>query len=68
MRKAWLSGVLSLSLSAPLFAQSFNEQSTYFALIRTGVAGLPPVETSTLLADIQNGVADRKSTRLNSSH
>ena len=57
MRKAWLSGVLSLSLSAPLVAQSINQQSTYFALIRTAVAGMPPVETSTLLADIQDGVA-----------
>ncbi len=57
MRKTWLSGVLSLSLSAPLVAQTFNQQSTYFALIRTAVAGLPPVATSTILGDLQNGVA-----------
>jgi hypothetical protein len=57
MRKAWLSGVLCLSLSAPLVAQSFNQQSTYFALIRTAVAGLPPIATSTILGDLQQGVA-----------
>ena len=57
MRKTWLAGVLSLSLSAPLVAQTFNQSATYLALIRTAVAGLPPVETSTLLADLQSGVA-----------
>ena len=57
MRKTWLSGVLSLSLSAPLLAQTFNQQSTYFALMRTAVAGLPPLATSTILGDMQNGVA-----------
>jgi hypothetical protein len=57
MRKAWLSGVLCLSLSAPIVAQTFNQQSTYFALIRTAVAGLPPIATSTILGDLQEGVA-----------
>lgn len=57
MRKTWLAGVLSLSLSAPLVAQTFNQSATYLALIRTAVAGLPPVETSTVLADLQSGVA-----------
>ena len=57
MRKTWLSGVLSLSLSAPLLAQTFNQSATYFALMRSSVAGLPPVATSTLLGDLQEGVA-----------
>jgi len=57
MRKAWLSGVLSVCLSAPLVAQTFNQQSTYFALIRNAAAGLPPVATSTILGDVQSGVA-----------
>ncbi len=57
MRKTWLSGVLCLSLSTPLVAQTFNQQSTYFALIRTAVAGLPPIATSTILGDLQDGVA-----------
>ncbi|HEY6829278.1 MAG TPA: hypothetical protein VI259_20595, partial [Gemmatimonadaceae bacterium] len=57
MRKAWLSGALSLCLSAPLVAQTFNQQSTYFALIRNAAAGLPPVPTSTILGDVQSGVA-----------
>lgn len=57
MRKTWLSGVLSLSLSASLCAQSFNQSATYFALMRSSVAGLPPVATSTVLGDLQDGVA-----------
>jgi hypothetical protein len=57
MRKALLSGVFGLSLSAPLVAQTFSQQSTYFALIRSAVAGLPPVATSTILGDLQDGVA-----------
>ncbi len=57
MRKAWLSGVLCLSLSAPLAAQTFNQSATYLALTRTAVAGLPPVATSTILGDLQDGVA-----------
>jgi len=57
MRTTWLSGVLSLVLSAPLLAQTFNQSATYFALMRTSVAGLPPVATSTLLGDLQDGVA-----------
>jgi hypothetical protein len=57
MRKTWLSGVLGVSLSAPLVAQTFNQQTTYYALIRSEVAGLPPVATSTILGDQQNGVA-----------
>ena len=49
--------MLCLSLSAPLVAQTFNQKSTYFALIRTAVAGLPPIATSTILGDLQEGVA-----------
>jgi hypothetical protein len=44
-------------LSAPIFAQTFNQQSSYFALIRNAEAGLPPVATSTILGDMQTGVA-----------
>ncbi len=57
MRKPWLSGVLGICLSAPLVAQTFSQQSTYFALMRNAEAGLPPVATSTILGDLQSGVA-----------
>jgi len=57
MRTTCLAGVLSLSLSAPLFSQTFNQTATYIALMRSSVGGLPPVATSTLQGDLQDGVA-----------
>jgi len=57
MKKIWLPGVLVVSMSASLSAQTFNELATYLALIRTPIGGLPPVATSTILGDVQNGAA-----------
>ena len=36
---------------------SFNDLTTYLALVRTPVGGLPPNATSTILGDTQSGVA-----------
>ena len=36
---------------------SFNDLTTYLALVRTPVGGLPPIATSTILGDAQSGVA-----------
>lgn len=35
----------------------FNDAATYLALTRTPVGGLPPIATSTILGDVQSGVA-----------
>lgn len=36
---------------------SLNDLTTYLALVRTPVGGLPPIATSTILGDAQSGVA-----------
>jgi hypothetical protein len=36
---------------------SVNDAATYLALTRTPIGGLPPVATSTILGDVQSGVA-----------
>lgn len=36
---------------------TFNDLTTYLALVRTPVGGLPPMATSTILGDAQSGVA-----------
>jgi hypothetical protein len=38
-------------------AQSFSDASAYAALMRTAVAGAPPIATSTILGEHQNGAA-----------
>lgn len=36
---------------------TLNELTTYLATVRTPVGGLPPIATSTILGDVQSGVA-----------
>lgn len=36
---------------------SFNDLTTYLALVRTPIGGLPPIPTSTILGEAQSGVA-----------
>jgi hypothetical protein len=36
---------------------SFNDAATFLALARTSIGGLPPIATSTILGDVQSGVA-----------
>ena len=38
-------------------AQTFSDAAAYAALMRTAVAGLPPIATSTILGERQNGAA-----------
>jgi hypothetical protein len=47
--------ILVIASKAP--AQTFSDASAYIALMRTAVAGLPPIATSTILGDHQNGAA-----------
>jgi hypothetical protein len=47
--------VLVAASKAP--AQTFSDASAYLALMRTAVAGLPPIATSTILGEHQNGAA-----------
>lgn len=47
--------ILVVASKAP--AQTFGDASAYVALMRTAVAGLPPIATSTILGDHQNGAA-----------
>ena len=45
--------LLLVAANAP--AQSFSDVAAYRALMRTAVAGLPPIATSTILGEHQNG-------------
>ncbi len=47
--------MLVVASKAP--AQSFSDAAAYSALMRTAVAGLPPIATSTILGEHQNGAA-----------
>ena len=48
-----VAALLVLAANAP--AQSFSDGAAYLALMRTAVAGLPPIATSTILGEHQNG-------------
>lgn len=50
-----LVAVATVTLVARAPAQSFSDAASYFALMRTAVAGLPPLATSTILGERQNG-------------
>ena len=43
-------------VSVPLAGQSVGDRLTYLALSSTPVAGLPPLATSTILADVQSAL------------
>src|SRR5690349_29448 len=49
--------VFLLAGSAAAQDPSFSDLASYVALMRTAVAGLPPIATSTMLGERQNGVA-----------
>lgn len=46
-----------LAGSATAQAPDFSDAASYLALMRTAVTGLPPIATSTMLGERQNGVA-----------
>ncbi|HEV8446730.1 MAG TPA: hypothetical protein VGQ44_07915 [Gemmatimonadaceae bacterium] len=52
-----LAAAAALGVASQAPAQTFGDASAYVALMRTAVAGLPPIATSTILGERQNGAA-----------